>query len=58
MGVYRKDCEECGEAMVMLPNANGGWTPVDADTYTDGEVHVSHFKTCTNPDRFSGSRKR
>jgi hypothetical protein len=38
--------------------------PVDADTVEpddteyDGERHISHFKTCKTPNRFSGSQRR
>lgn len=52
-GPYEKDCESCGEAMIMVPREGGGWAAVDADTFTEGdevydpEAHVEHFLTCT-----------
>jgi hypothetical protein len=56
--------DSCRKPLIWLKNpATGKSVPVDAETVeaTDTEYvsgrHVSHFKTCTAPNRFSkGSR--
>lgn len=55
---------KCNARIIYLENPNGGKIPVDADTVEDDDLvyeqrrHVSHFKTCKNPNRFSKSRPR
>lgn len=54
-------CRGCDEYIVFLPTSGGKQMPVDADSVTEGDtefdssVHVSHFSTCSQADRF---RKR
>jgi hypothetical protein len=51
-------CRSCGQYIVFLPTASGRTMPVDADSVeeTDDEFdhkrHVSHFATCSTPDKF------
>lgn len=58
-------CREpsCRAQIIWLPNpATGKNVPVDADTVKPDDVeyesgrHVSHFKTCTAPNKFSRGR--
>lgn len=55
----RKDCEACWAPMVFLRNQiSGKMVPVDAKTYSgepfyDRTKHTSHYRTCTDPARFS-----
>lgn len=59
-------CREpsCGKPIIWLKNpATGKTVPVDAATveasdteYVKGR-HVSHFKTCTAPNRFSKGKR-
>lgn len=59
-------CREhsCQARIVWLKTELGKNIPCDADTVGahdevyDAKVHVSHFKTCTAPNRFSGSVRR
>jgi predicted RNA-binding protein with PUA-like domain len=59
-------CQACGKEIVFLRTENGKIVPVDkettdpADEYYDPRErgHVSHFKTCTDPGRFSRKAKR
>lgn len=54
-------CRACQEYIVFLPTSTGKTMPVDVDTVTEGDdefnpkVHVSHFATCPEANRF---RKR
>ena len=58
-----KRCESCGEYIVFLKTESGASMPVDADSVTEGDeefdpaVHVTHFSTCDNPDRFRRGKK-
>jgi hypothetical protein len=51
-------CKACGKALRFIDTAAGKSMPVDADTCSDDDGifdpkrHVSHFVTCTDPDRF------
>lgn len=52
--------QSCRKQIIWLKNPKTGKSvPVDADTVAvtdqefDSERHVSHFKTCTAPNRFS-----
>ena len=63
--VMRKNCDACGRPIVFLRNQEtNGLVPVDSssarrtDTAYDPDRHVSHFLTCTDPDRFSGRRTK
>jgi hypothetical protein len=55
-------CRECGEDIVFLRTASGRTMPVNADTVEPGDTdyehgrHVSHFSTCTRPERFRRER--
>lgn len=56
--------QKCRASIVYLPTVTGGNMPCDsdsvgpADKIYDKRRHVSHFKTCRNPNRFSkGARK-
>jgi hypothetical protein len=55
-------CSECGAALVFLRTVNGKLMPVNADTVEPGDTdyehgrHVSHFSTCTAPERFRKPR--
>lgn len=59
-------CREpsCRARIVWLKTATGANMPCDADTVEadddeyDATKHVSHFKTCRAPNRFSGRRKK
>lgn len=63
-----KKCEACNRPIVFLRTRRGGSMPVDAGSvdqsrgddqvYDKREGHVSHFETCTDPDRFSHGRRR
>ena len=58
-------CREqaCRARIVWLTTSAGKNMPVDADTVEpddteyDPDRHVSHFKTCTTPNRFSGRNR-
>lgn len=65
-------CDECGTQIVFLNTTTGAKMPVDTSSLTaedretlnrqvmieyDKERHTSHFKTCTNPQRFSGKNQ-
>jgi hypothetical protein len=58
--------ESCRKPIVWLRNPETGKTvPVDAETvgadhdhYDRALGHVSHFLTCTKPNRFSGANRR
>lgn len=57
-------CKSCQKKIIFLRTANGKRMPVDADqvsqddSHYDPSRHVSHFKTCNDPNRFSGSKPR
>ncbi len=57
-------CQACQKEIVFLRTSTGATMPVDkettdaADEHYDPERHTSHFKTCTEPGRFSKKRKR
>lgn len=54
-------CRSCGEYIAFLKTASGKSMPVDAESVTEGDeefdkdVHVSHFATCPDANKF---RKR
>lgn len=51
-------CRACDQYIVFLPTASGKQMPVDAESVTEGDelfdsqVHISHFATCPEADRF------
>jgi hypothetical protein len=64
---YKKVCPACKVAIWMLHTSKGGFTPVNADTITNGDLmvleatddlifdrtkHMSHFATCKFASRF------
>jgi hypothetical protein len=55
--------QSCRARIVWLKTAAGKNMPVDADTVEPEDVeyspdrHVSHFKTCKAPNRFSGKNR-
>jgi hypothetical protein len=58
-----RKCRSCGTRIVFLTNAaTGNTVPVDADQVQpvdeqwDRVRHVSHFKTCNDPNRFTRKR--
>jgi hypothetical protein len=61
-----KRCQSglCRARIIFMPTANGRIMPCDADSVEPidqqyiGAKHVSHFKTCSDPNRFSGSKKK
>jgi hypothetical protein len=63
--IRRCSQQGCRTQIIFLPNpATGRSVPVDADTvepehseYDPAAGHISHFRTCTAPDRFSKSRR-
>lgn len=54
-----KHCRACDAPIVFFKTASGRAIPIDAATVKPGDQlydpgrHVSHFKTCTDPKRFS-----
>lgn len=58
-------CRElsCNARIIWLKTEAGKNMPVDADTVAaademyDPTRHVSHFKTCKAPNRFSGGKR-
>jgi len=54
-------CRSCDQYIVFLPTASDKTMPVDAESVAEGDeefnpkVHVSHFSTCPEADKF---RKR
>lgn len=62
--IGRCRADSCRKPIIWLKTASGKNMPVDADTVEPGDElydparHVSHFKTCSAPNRFSGSNKR
>lgn len=59
------ECRSCGEEIVFLKTSTGKSIPVNADTVTEGDTqfearagHVSHFATCTEPDKWRKERSR
>ena len=71
MAICREN--KCGKEIYFAINAETDKTiPVDADSMTQDEIdwasrglewdydktrHISHYKTCTNPNRFSKRKK-
>ncbi len=62
--IGRCRADSCRARIIWLKTDTGKRMPVDADsvepadeTY-DPAKHVSHFKTCAAPNRFSGSNKQ
>lgn len=59
-----KRCRSCNAKIIFLPTSTGKKMPVDADTVEpeddayDPERHESHFKTCSDPNKHSGSKRR
>jgi hypothetical protein len=59
-------CREqgCRAQLIYLPTRNGSRMPCDAETVLPDDVvydpqkHMSHFKTCTNPNRFSKGKRQ
>lgn len=55
-------CRACNAKLIFLDTANGRKIPVDSDTVEpedtefDGERHVTHFRTCSDPARFRKPR--
>lgn len=51
-------CRSCDQYIVFLKTAKGSNMPVDAESVTEGDeefdpkVHVSHFSTCPEADKF------
>ena len=61
MPLSSRPCDECEQHIVFLKTDTGSTMPVDAesldpdddeDTMFDKDRHVTHFSTCTKPDRF------
>ncbi|MGH9641472.1 MAG: hypothetical protein ACRD3Q_03520 [Terriglobales bacterium] len=57
-------CRACQARIIFLESpATGKRVPVDADTVEaddqayDSSRHVSHFTTCSDPNRFSKGRR-
>lgn len=57
-------CRACRARIIFLQSPTSErMVPVDADTVEDGDEvyesgrHVSHFTTCSDPDRFSRGRR-
>ena len=50
-------CRSCGKAMIWMTTKLGKSMPIDAESYTAGDLefdaakHRSHFATCPNADR-------
>lgn len=59
-----KRCRSCNAKIIFLPTPAGKSMPVDADTVEpadelyDADKHESHFRTCPDANKFSGSKKR
>lgn len=57
-------CKSCQARIIFLPTRAGSNMPVDADTVEAGDEeytpprHESHFRSCTNPNKHSGSNRR
>lgn len=55
-------CRSCGEYIVFLPTSRGSNMPVDAESVTEGDeefdpaVHISHFSTCPDADKFRSKK--
>lgn len=55
-------CLTCGADIVFLRTASGKTMPVNADSAEPGDTdyehgrHVSHFSTCTRPEKFRRQR--
>lgn len=55
-------CKECGAAIVFVRTALAKVMPVNAETH-DGEhffnpeKHISHFSTCTKPEKFRKAKE-
>jgi hypothetical protein len=55
-------CRECGADIVFLRTASGKTMPVNAESVEPDDVdyehgrHVTHWSTCTNPERFRRPR--
>lgn len=51
-------CRSCNARIIFLETAQAKKIPVDADTVEsddtefDADRHVTHFRTCTDPQRF------
>ena len=65
----KKQCRACGREIEFTKSPDGKWVPVDtvgAQTFKRNELgefeyagiaFVSHFKTCSDPSRFSKKGK-
>ena len=55
-------CRECGAYIIFLPTASGKRMPVDAESVDEDDEefeakrHISHFATCSKPERFRRPR--
>lgn len=57
-----KPCTTCEKPIVFLPTKRGNMMPIDAETvqpkdtvYEHGR-HVSHFASCSNPEKYRKPR--
>ena len=72
-GAELRPCLKCGCPLMFLPGPNGKRIPLDLRSqvyrvkkdlmgHAVAEIaldsHVSHFKTCSSANQFSGSKKR
>lgn len=59
-----KRCRACNAKIIFLETPAGKSMPVDADTVEpadelyDADKHESHFRTCPQANKFSGSNRR
>ncbi len=64
-GTRAAECRACSEPMFFVETARGSRVPVSCDvdgafppSDREGGRGVSHFATCTEPDRFSAGGRR
>lgn len=61
------DAKDCGKKIIYLPTRAGNWMPTDFESippsdlheinlggvvFYNKENHMTHFATCSDPDRF------